>query len=94
MKTAQQRITELNGQLRLAQQICRTLLILVVAGITSTSVLAFQLHSKSVELANNNQTVIVGTGSLEKIGENMYEIVEDIEPEQEIVLPELPSHLK
>ena len=92
IKTVQQRIMELKERVSLGAKICRTLLLLFIISLTINSVLAVQLH-KAVAKVNEPAPIIVGTGTMEKISDNMFQIVpdEDLETTQ---LPPLPEHLK
>lgn len=93
MKTVQQRIMELKARVNMGVKVSRFLLLLVVVSLTVNSVLAIQLHKANIK-ANKPEPVIIGTGTMEKIGDNMYQIIEDTELEEQTTLPPLPSHLK
>jgi len=87
MKTVQQRITELKNRVHFATKANRILLLVILISLTINSVLAMQLHKVSQKV-NQPAPIIMSTGNLEKISDNVFEIVPD---EQ---LPALPSHLK
>ena len=87
MKTVQQRITELKNRTHFMAKTNRVLLLVILISLTINSVLAMQLH-KANDKANQPAPIIMSTGNLEKISDNVFEIIPD---EQ---LPALPSHLK
>ena len=87
MKTVQQRITELKNRVHLTAKANRILLLVILISLTINSVLAVQLHKVS-QKANEPAPIIMSTGNLEKISDNVFEIIPD---EQ---LPALPLHLK
>lgn len=87
MKTVQQRIIELKNRVHLTAKANRILLLVILISLTINSVLAMQLHKVS-QKANEPASIIMSTGNLEKISDNVFEIIPD---EQ---LPALPSHLK
>lgn len=86
-RLVQQRIKELKERVSTSVKMNRFLLLVVVISITINSVLAVQLH-KTSEKANQPAPVIMSTGTMEKVGDNMFEIIPDEE------LPPLPAHLK
>ena len=97
MKTAQQRIMELKERVNIGVKVSRFLLFMVVISLTVNSVLAVQLHRANAKVnaeANKPTPIIVGTGTMEKIGDNMFQIIEDSELEEQAKLPPLPAHLK
>lgn len=87
MKTVQQRITELRSRVHSTAKANRILLLIILISLTINSVLAVQLH-KANDKANQPAPIIMSTGNLEKISDDVFEIIPD---EQ---LPALPSHLK
>ena len=87
MKTVQQRIIELKNRTHFMAKTNRVLLLVILISLTINSVLAMQLH-KANDKANQPAPIIMSTGNLEKISDNVFEIIPD---EQ---LPALPSHLK